>query len=134
MDPVEAGIAITQIPWIPVPEEVTVPDIVSPDTDTIEASMFEIGPADSAGLVTVIEVDELAVIVPAVVPKSTAVAPVRLVPVMVTEVPPAVVPEVGVIEVTVGAEVTVVERMRAPVEPVPSPVTKQTLIEGQERP
>ena len=105
MDPVEAGIAITQIPWIPVPEEVTVPDIVSPDADIIEALMFEIEPADSAGLVAVMEVDESAVIVPAVVPKSTAVAPFRLVPVIVTEVPPAVVPEVGDTEAIVGADV-----------------------------
>ena len=39
----------------------------------------------------------------AVAPKSTAVAPVKLVPVMVTEVPPAVGPEVGATELTVGA-------------------------------
>jgi hypothetical protein len=38
--------------------------------------------------------------------KLTAEAPVRLVPVMVTEVPPAVVPEVGDIDVMVGAGVT----------------------------
>ena len=41
--------------------------------------------------------------VAALAPKSTAVAPVRLVPVMVTEVPPAVGPEVGLTPVTVGA-------------------------------
>ena len=77
--------------------------LVPEDVTTVTSTV----PADSAGLVAVIEVDELAVIVPAVVPKSTAVAPIRLVPVMVTEVPPAVVPEVGDIEVTVGADVTV---------------------------
>jgi hypothetical protein len=38
------------------------------------------------------------------VPKETAVAPVKLVPVIVTSVPPAVVPEVGEIPVTVGGE------------------------------
>ena len=36
-------------------------------------------------------------------PKFTAVAPVKLVPVMVTVVPPAVGPEVGLTPVTVGA-------------------------------
>ena len=40
--------------------------------------------------------------VAAAVPNLTPVAPVRLVPVMVTEVPPACGPEVGLIEVTVG--------------------------------
>ena len=34
-------------------------------------------------------------VVAAIVPKSTAVAPVKLVPVMVTEVPPPVGPELG---------------------------------------
>ena len=108
MDPVETGIAVTHIPWIPVPdEEVTVPDIVSPDADIIEALMFEIGPADSAGLMAVMEVGELTVnVVAGEVPKSTAVAPLRLVPVIVTEVPPAVVPELGLTPVTVGTEVT----------------------------
>ena len=41
--------------------------------------------------------------VAAVVPKSTAVAPVKLVPVIVTDVPPAVGPLVGLIAVTDGA-------------------------------
>ncbi len=36
-------------------------------------------------------------------PKSTAVAPVKSVPVMVTVVPPAVGPAVGLTAVTVGA-------------------------------
>jgi hypothetical protein len=36
-------------------------------------------------------------------PKSTAVAPVKFVPVTVTEVPPAVEPVLGLTEVTVGA-------------------------------
>ena len=38
-------------------------------------------------------------------PNSTAVAPARLVPVMVTLVPPPVGPAVGLIELTVGLEV-----------------------------
>ena len=56
-----------------------------------------------AGEVAVIEVAESAVIVAALDPKSTALAPPRLVPVMVTLVPPPVGPLVGLIEVTVGA-------------------------------
>ena len=60
-------------------------------------------PADSAGEVAVIWVEELTVKpVAAVEPKSTAVAPVKLVPVIVTEVEPEVEPEVGVMEVMVG--------------------------------
>ncbi len=41
--------------------------------------------------------------VAAVVPKSTAVAPVKPVPVIVTGVPPAVEPSVGLRAVTAGA-------------------------------
>ena len=41
-----------------------------------------------------------------VVPKSTAVAPVKPVPVIVTRVPPAVGPLVGLRPVTVGAAAT----------------------------
>ncbi len=53
-------------------------------------------PADSAGEVTVIEVDELTTTpVPATVPNFTPVTPVKPVPVMVTGVPPAVGPGVG---------------------------------------
>ena len=57
-----------------------------------------------AGDVAVIWVAELTVTpVAAVAPNTTAVAPEKLVPVMVTEVPPEPGPEVGEIEVTVGA-------------------------------
>ena len=64
-------------------------------------------PALPAGDVAVIEVALLTVNeVAAVAPNFTAVAPVKLVPVMVTDVPPSVVPAVGLIEVTVGAGVT----------------------------
>ena len=59
-----------------------------------------------AGDVAVIEVAELTVKpVAGVAPKVTAVAPVNPVPVMVTEVPPAVGPAVGEIEVTVGGPI-----------------------------
>ncbi|MGA8724369.1 MAG: hypothetical protein WB565_04965, partial [Acidimicrobiales bacterium] len=59
--------------------------------------------AACAGEVAVIWVSETTVKVEAaVVPKVTAVAAVKPVPVMVTEVPPAVGPEVGATELTVG--------------------------------
>ena len=55
------------------------------------------------GEVAVIDVAELTVKPAAAVPpKVTAVAPVKLVPVMVTVVPPAIGPTVGEIEVIVG--------------------------------
>ena len=43
-------------------------------------------------------------LVAGVVPNWTAVAPMRFVPVMVTVVPPLVVPDVGVNEAMVGVE------------------------------
>ena len=46
-------------------------------------------PTDSAGLVAVIEVGVSTVTVADLVPNLTLVAPRRLVPLMVTEVPPA---------------------------------------------
>ena len=56
------------------------------------------------GDVAVIVVEDTTVKpVAAVAPKVTAVAPERLVPVMVTVVPPAPGPDVGEIELTVGA-------------------------------
>ena len=57
-----------------------------------------------AGDVAVICVAELTVSpVAAVAPNVTAVAPVKPVPVMVTVVPPVPCPDVGEIDVTVGA-------------------------------
>ena len=65
--------------------------------------MFTV-PADSGGLVAVTCVELRTVkLVAAVVPNLTAVAPLRFVPVIVTALPPAVVPEVGETEPTVGA-------------------------------
>ena len=56
-----------------------------------------------AGDVAVIDVAELTVkLVALTAPNFTAVAPVRVVPVMVTNVPPAVGPDVGETDVTVG--------------------------------
>ena len=61
-------------------------------------------PAVPAGAVAVIWVALLtATLVAAVEPKATPVAPVKLVPVIVTEVPPAVGPEDGLTCVTAGA-------------------------------
>ena len=61
-------------------------------------------PAEPADVVQVTEVDVLALKgVHALPPMVTALALVRLVPVIVTLVPPAVVPLVGLIAVTVGA-------------------------------
>jgi hypothetical protein len=57
-----------------------------------------------AGDVAVIDVaDTIVKLVAAVAPKVTAVAPVNPVPVRVTVVPPVARPDVGEIEVTVGA-------------------------------
>ena len=57
-----------------------------------------------AGEVAVIWVAELTVkLVAGVAPNATAVAPVKPVPVMVTDVPPADGPDAGEIDVTVGA-------------------------------
>jgi len=57
-----------------------------------------------AGDVAVIWVAEMTMNdVAAVAPKVTAVAPVKFVPVIVTDVPPAVGPAVGETDVTVGA-------------------------------
>ena len=60
-------------------------------------------PADSAGEMAVIEVEESTVTDAAgVVPKSTVAPVAKPVPVMVTLVPPDVYPEVGEIELTTG--------------------------------
>ncbi len=58
-------------------------------------------PADSVGLVTTIWVAESLTIVPAVLPKSTAEALARLAPQIVTVVPPATGPVIGLTCVTV---------------------------------
>jgi len=60
-------------------------------------------PDEWAGVIAVIEVAlTTAKAAAAVPPNATDVAPVKLVPVIVTVVPPAVVPEVGLMLVTVG--------------------------------
>ena len=59
-------------------------------------------PADSAGEVAVIESGEFTVVAVAVMlPNITVAGEVKLVPVMVTEVPPAVGPDEGLTLITV---------------------------------
>ena len=101
-------------------EEVAeVPPVVVTVTSTVAAAC--------AGEVAVIWVAETTVKPEAaVVPKWTAVAPVKLVPVMVTEVPPAVGPEVGATEPTVGAA-TNVKWSAGEVADVPPAVVTVTL-------
>ena len=73
---------------------------VAPALPTVTST----APGDSAGATAVIEVAELTVtLVPAVDPNFTVLPEANPVPVMVTDVPPAVVPAVGLTAVTVGA-------------------------------
>ena len=65
--------------------------------------MSTVPPARSAGAVAVIEVAETTVVVAGDVPKSTALAPMKPVPVTVTWVPPPGRPATGLTAVTVGA-------------------------------
>jgi hypothetical protein len=92
--PVTVGVGITK--WNVV---CAVPVLVPSGVVTVTSS----APAASAGEVAVIDVSEFTTNVAEVEPKSTAVAPVKPVPVIVTDVPPAVDPERGLIPVTVGA-------------------------------
>ena len=78
------------------PDSVTEPDAVVATTSA--------APAACAGTVTVIEVAVFEVIVAGVPPKVTELAPLRLVPVNVTDVPPAVGPLAGDTAVSVGAD------------------------------
>jgi hypothetical protein len=66
-------------------------------------TVMSTGPADSAGEVALIDVAEFTTKVDADDPKSTTVAPVNPVPVMVTDVSPLVEPERGLTRVTVGS-------------------------------
>ena len=79
-----------------------------------------------AGEVAVIDVAELTVKpVAGVAPNVTAVAPLKLVPVIVTDVPPVAGPEVGDIDVTVGTA-TYVNWSAAEVADVPPGVVTVT--------
>ena len=75
-------------------------------------------PGAPAGAVTYSRVaEETTTEVPAVVPKVTAVVPVRLVPLMATGVPPTAGPDIGVMEVTVGAAWPMVKLWAEPSAP-----------------
>ena len=63
-----------------------------------------------------------------VTPKSTAVAPLKSVPVMITNVPPAVGPEVGETELTVGAATKVNSSPALVGEVPPGPVTVMSTV------
>jgi hypothetical protein len=92
--------------------------LVPPAVVTVRSTV----PAVPAGAVAVIWVALFTVKVVALVPPNwTAVAPVKFVPVIVTAVPPVVVPLVGVIPVMVGAEATYVNRSAGPVGVVVPP-------------
>ena len=74
--------------------------LVPPGVVTVTSTVPE-----PAGLVAVIEAALFTVkLAAAVAPNLTAVAPVKLVPVMVTEVPPTEGPELGTTDLTVGCE------------------------------
>ena len=62
-------------------------------------------PTAPAGTVAVMVVAFITVKLAATPPKVTLVAPVNVVPVMVTTVPPAAEPELGLTEVTVGPRI-----------------------------
>ena len=84
------------------------------------------------GVVTVIDVALFAVTVPALPPKATTLGDARLVPSMVTTVPPEVGPSDGLTEVIVGASAYVDASSFVPVPlgvvtltfTVPSPTAK----------
>ena len=71
---------------------------VPPGVVTLTSTVAEV----SAGEIAVICVFETDVTVPAVVPKSTAVSPVKPDPLTVTDVPPATGPAPGPTPVTAG--------------------------------
>jgi hypothetical protein len=77
--------------------------LVPPGVVTVTST----APSVLGGAVAAIEVELLTVKLAAAVPKFTAVAPVKLVPVRVTLVDPVLCPEVGLSPVTVGAGGTV---------------------------
>jgi hypothetical protein len=110
---VGAGI---QVNWSAAPVALVPPGVVT-RTSTVPVP---------AGAVAVMEVAEFTVKpVAGAAPKVTAVAAVKLVPVIVTEVPPAAGPEVGDIDVTAGWAIYV-NWSAAPVALVPPDVVTVT--------
>jgi hypothetical protein len=84
---------------VKLPEDVAVPPAVVTEMLTVPAACALV-------LATTLVVPVTEKLVAVVVPNLTEVAPFRLVPVMVTVVPPSVEPVVGVNEVIAGAGVT----------------------------
>jgi hypothetical protein len=77
--------------------------LVPPGAVTVTSTV----PAVPGGEVALSCVELVTVKATAAVPNCTAVAPVKFVPVTVTEVPPVVIPDVGLMPVTVGGGGTV---------------------------
>jgi hypothetical protein len=112
---------------------VTVPCVVSTETLTLPAALAAVVAVTVVGLVTL----KLAAVA---VPNKTLLAPVSWVPVMVTLVPPVVVPESGARVVMAGGEGFVFATMMPPThpdpepdarDPDPEPTAMQELIDGQ---
>jgi hypothetical protein len=82
--------------------------------------------ATCGGEVAIIVVSLITEKLAATVPKLTALAPVKFVPVMVTTAPPADVPELGLTAVTAGAEAALkVNRSPIPKADVPAALTTE---------
>ncbi len=78
----------------------------------VTATLLE--PKVPAGVTAVIFIDETTTMFVAFTPPTvTLVAPVRLVPMIVIAVPPAVGPDIGVIDVTVGSRVLATRKPKA---------------------
>ena len=115
---VTVGVGAVRYSWA-VPD-VPVPPAVVTLTFTAPATWGLVLAWTTVGLVTVKDVA-------AVAPKWTAVAPMNPVPVILTVVPPLVVPDVGVSEVTVGVGAMKVYSWAVPDVAVPPAVVTWTL-------
>ena len=87
-------------------------------------------PAACAGAVAVIEVALLTIKLAALPPNVTELVPVKLVPVIVTPVPPAVGPEFGLTLLTVGGGVVTVNVAMRVVLPEPLVVFVNVIVVG----
>src|ERR1019366_2768871 len=111
--PVATGAAAVKVNLSPAPVTEVPPEVVT---------VISVCQAGSAGDTAEMEVAELTTkLEAAVAPKLTALAPVRLVPVIVTEVPPALDPELGLTPVTVGGGTAVPEALMRTATPPETP-------------
>jgi hypothetical protein len=86
-------------------DEYVYPLLSVPFCESVLVTITLTVPAACAGVVAVIEVELTTVTLVAAVPPKLTVAPdEKPVPVILTDVPPLVLPEVGEIAVTVGAD------------------------------